>query len=306
MPRLQAGAHPQHLLATLLGDYDFAERSPVPGAAIVRLLAEFGISAASARNTLSRLAKRGLIVSARDGRRTSYRMADDAKEIHDRRIRHFLAFGAAPVPDTGEWTVVLFSLPESQRDLRRVLRTRLQENGLASLFDGIWIRPGDHREPVARLLADLSIGSSASLLLARFSAEVFGGRDPLSAFDLDGLRAGYDGFIERHAPLRARVREGAVGLAEALVARTQIMDAWRTLPDADPGLPTALLPDDWPLAAARALFLEVYDALAPLAELRLRSLLREHAGDGAAEVRAYVSADFPPPAGGAGTRPGTA
>lgn len=302
MPRLQAGAHPQHLLATLLGDYDFAERNSVPGAAIVRLLAEFGISAASARNTLSRLARRGLIVSVRDGRRTSYRMADDAKEIHDRRIRQFLTFGAAPVPDTGEWTVVVFSLPESQRDLRRVLRTRLQENGMASLFDGIWIQPGDRREAVARVLAELSIGSSASLLTARFDAAAFGGRDPVSAFDLDGLRAGYEGFAERYAPLRARVREGAVGLAEALVARTEIMDSWRTLPDADPGLPTGLLPADWPLGAARGLFLEVYDALAPLAELRLRGLLREYTGDRVADVRAYVSADFLPPAEPAGAQ----
>lgn len=298
MPRLQAGAHPQHLLATLFGDYDFAERRPVPSAAIVRLLAEFGISAVSARNTLSRLAKRGLILPVRDGRRMSYRMADEAKEIHDRRLRHFLTFGAAPVPDTGEWTVVVFSLPEPQRDLRRVLRTRLQENGMASLFDGVWIAPGDRREPAARVLAELATGSAASLMVVRFDTASFAGRDPLSAFDLDGLRSGYDAFVARYSPLLGRVRGGAVGLAEALVARTEIMDAWRVFPDADPGLPAALLPDDWPLGAARELFLEIYDALGPLAELRLRSLLKEYIGDRVSDVRAYVSADYLPAADG--------
>ncbi|MFG2088628.1 MULTISPECIES: PaaX family transcriptional regulator C-terminal domain-containing protein [unclassified Spirillospora] len=294
MPRLQAGAHPQHLLATLFGDYDFAERNPVPSAAIVRLLAEFGISAVSARNTLSRLAKRGLILPVRDGRRTSYRMADAAKETHGRRLRHFLTFGAAPVPDTGEWTVVVFSLPESQRDLRRVLRTRLQEIGMASLFDGVWVMPGDRREDAARVLDELSIGPAASLMVAGFASAPAGGRDPVSAFDVDGLRAGYEGFVERYSPLLERVREGAVGLAEALVVRTEIMDAWRVFPDADPCLPTALLPDDWPLGAARGLFLETYDALGPLAELRLRSLLKEYIGERVADVRAYVSADYPP------------
>ncbi|WP_344477650.1 PaaX family transcriptional regulator [Nonomuraea monospora] len=292
MPRLQAGAHPQHLLATLLGDYDFAERSPIPSAAIVHLLAEFGITAASARSTLSRLAKRGLIEPVREGRRTSYRLTDKAGQVHDRRIRHFLAFGAAPVPDTGKWTVVAFSVPESQRDQRRVLRVRLQEIGMATLFDGVLIAPGDRRDVAARVLAELSVGTAAALMLVTFDSALFGGRDPLAAYDLDGLRARYDDFITSYTPLLERVRAGAVGISEALVARTKVMDAWRIFPDTDPALPTVLLPPDWPLPAARSLFLAIHDNLGSLAEIRVRNLLEKYIGARAAEIRAYRSDQY--------------
>ncbi|MGI5326935.1 PaaX family transcriptional regulator [Actinomadura nitritigenes] len=296
MPRLQAGAHPQHLLATLLGDYDFAEHDYVPSAAIVRLLEEFGVSAVSARNTLSRLARRGLIEPAREGRRVSYRMTAEAKEIHGRRLRHFLTFGADPVADTGRWTMVVFSLPENQRDRRRLLRGGLQGIGMASLFDGVWIAPGDRRRPAARVLDDLAVGTAASLLTAEFSRASFGGRDPISAFDLDGLRERYEDFVSRYTQMLSSVRSGKVTVAEALVARTEIMDAWRVFPDADPALPTVLLPADWPLPAARAVFLEIHDSLAPLAELRLRNLLEEFVGDRVAGIRAYGSVDHLPQA----------
>jgi phenylacetic acid degradation operon negative regulatory protein len=35
------------------------------------------------------------------------------------------------------------------------------------------------------------------------------------------------------------------------------MHAWRELPFLDPGLPTSLLPDDWPAAEALRLFVEI-------------------------------------------------
>jgi len=299
MPRIQAGAHPQHLLATLLGDYDFAERDLVPSAAIVRLLAEFGVTSVSARNTLSRLAKRGLIEHVRHGRKMSYRLTAEAKRIHGARLAHFLRFGAAPVPDTGTWTTVVFSLPEGQRDRRRMLRLRLQEAGLASLFDGVWIAPGDRCEKVARILEELSAGEAAALMVAEFASSTFGGRDPVTAFDLDGLRAGYTEFVQRYTPLLGRVRAGEIALAEALVLRTELMDAWRLFPDADPGLPTNLLPADWPLPAARAVFVEIYDTLAPLAELRLRSLMEPYLGEQANRIRAYSPSDLRPVKGGA-------
>ncbi|MGH9046137.1 MAG: PaaX family transcriptional regulator C-terminal domain-containing protein, partial [Acidimicrobiales bacterium] len=83
------------------------------------------------------------------------------------------------------------------------------------------------------------------------------------------------GFVEEFAELRRRVADGDVGAAEGLVARTTIMDRWRNMPNLDPELPGELLPEDWPRDAARSLFVDVYDGLGALAEMRVRQILAE-------------------------------
>jgi phenylacetic acid degradation operon negative regulatory protein len=70
-----------------------------------------------------------------------------------------------------------------------------------------------------------------------------------------------------------------VGAAEALVARTRVMDVWRQFPGLDPELPEDVLPGGWPRREAQAIFARVYDALGPLAEVRFQQILGEHAPD---------------------------
>jgi phenylacetic acid degradation operon negative regulatory protein len=53
------------------------------------------------------------------------------------------------------------------------------------------------------------------------------------------------------------------------------MDRWRNMPNLDPELPSELLPEDWPRDAARSLFVDVYDGLGALAEMRVRQILAE-------------------------------
>ena len=48
------------------------------------------------------------------------------------------------------------------------------------------------------------------------------------------------------------------------------MLSWQGFRGVDVGLPTGLLPADWPRAGARRLFAERYDALGPGAEERMR------------------------------------
>ena len=43
----------------------------------------------------------------------------------------------------------------------------------------------------------------------------------------------------------------------------------------DPDLPASLLPADWPGPAARAVFVDVYDGLGPLAEDGFRAIVAE-------------------------------
>jgi phenylacetic acid degradation operon negative regulatory protein len=268
LPRMQAGGRPQHLLLTLLGDYWYGQAAPLPSAALVALLEEFGITEVSARAALSRLARRGLLELSKVGRRTSYALSTRADKVLTEGIRRILSFGATEVAWSGRWTLAAFSIPEDQRDLRHSLRTRLGWWGFAPLYDGLWICPHSRVAQATSVLDELGI-STATVFTAKVAPGSPGGGDPILAWDLAVLHDRYGRLIDRFTPVRERLRQGRIGTAEALIARTSVMDAWRTFPKLDPELPAVLLPPRWPRAPARALFLELYDGLAWLAQQRV-------------------------------------
>src|ERR1700684_583313 len=125
MPRSRPGGGAQHLLATLLGSYGIGRGDPVPAGMFPLLLSEFGISPAGARNALSRVARRGLLEATGAGRSRAYRMTDAARVVQEQRLRQFATFGQPPPPWDGQWTLVLYSVPEHDRTLRQALRTKL-------------------------------------------------------------------------------------------------------------------------------------------------------------------------------------
>lgn len=277
LPRTQVGSQPQHLLLTLLGDYFWDSDAYIPSAALVGLLGEFGITSAGSRAAVSRLSRRGLLSSAKTGRNTSYRLTPGAASLLREGAAHILGFGATNRPWAGTWTVVAFSVPEDQRQARPVLRTRLRWLGFAPLYDGVWISPHPPENELDAVLEDL--GVSASTVFVGTIRERAGANGPLSAWDLGELRARYVEFIAAFAELRERVAAGDIGAAEGLVARTTIMDRWRTMPTVDPELPSELLPPDWPRGIARALFVDVYNGLGELAEMRVRQILSAYSSE---------------------------
>jgi phenylacetic acid degradation operon negative regulatory protein len=288
LPRVQAGGSPQHLLLTLLGDYWYGQRAPLPSAALVALLGEFGISEISARAALSRLARRGLLEQSKAGRRTSYALSARAAKVLTEGRGHILSFGAEQAPWSGRWTVAAFSVPEDDRSRRHALRTRLGWYGFAPLYDGLWVSPHERIAEVTEILSELGI-DRATVFTAELADGGPVGGHPIKAWDLDTLRGEYERLLDAYDPVRRRWRGGRVGTAEALVARTALMDDWRTMPSLDPELPTDLLPAQWPRARARALFIELYDGLAGLAEQRVVQVVAEHDADLAALVRSHTS-----------------
>jgi len=274
MPRSQSGANPQHLIVTLLGDYWSRCTEHLPSAALVALASEFGITSTSARAALSRLARRGLLESSKSGRRTSYGLTPRAARVLNEGFARIVDFGLHHGPWNGSWSVVIFSVPEDQRDVRHTLRNQLRWLGFAPLYDGVWVSPRADVQQTARVLERFGV-ASATLLVSHVAHAINDG-EPLSAWDIDSLRESYMQFVDRFGPLLDRIDAGDVGLAEALVERTRVMDVWRQFPNLDPELPEDVLGEAWPRDDARAIFARVYDALGPLAEMRFRQVLAEH------------------------------
>jgi phenylacetic acid degradation operon negative regulatory protein len=295
---------PPRLLLTLLGDYWWQRTESLPSAALVALLAEFGVSDSAARAALSRLTRNRLLVTSRSGRRTFVRLSERAAQILDEGARHIFSFGRASEPWDGMWSLLAFSIPEEDRAVRDALRKQLRWLGFAPLYDGLWLAPRDLVTEVVGLLDELGVSTATAF---RASAVPGGEPDglPQRAWDLEDLRARYDDFIAAAEQLQVRALAGRISPVEALVARTHIMDEWRAFPALDPDLPGELLPDEWPRGTARDLFISTYDLLGPLAAHRVRQIIARYSSDLAARA-AYHSSELTTSAAGGGHQDGAA
>ncbi|MHA6667871.1 PaaX family transcriptional regulator [Homoserinimonas sp. A447] len=272
LPRAHSGAEPQHLLITLLGDYWTGQKALIPSTALVELLAEFGASESSARQAMRRLAARGLLVHEKIGRATYYGVPPRITEATSTRLVRAMGFGSGFVEWDEKWTVVSFSVPERDRDVRRLLRNGLRTLKFGLLNDAIWISPHDRAVQAEGLLDRLGVESAAvmraELLPRRGEAYSFG-----DVFELSTLATAYREFIERHEHTIEWARSGRMAASEALVLRTTLMSEWLSFRVEDPELPLSLLPEDWPREHARSVFIQIYDHLGETAEIRFRKII---------------------------------
>ncbi|MCC2335022.1 PaaX family transcriptional regulator [Cellulomonas wangsupingiae] len=294
-PRTRAGSPPS-LLLTLLGDYWWGQTEPLPSAALVDLLADFGVSDVAARAALSRMVKHGLLVSTRSGRHTFYAMTPRAQGVMRAGAVRIVAFGAGDDADwDGRWSLVAFSVPEANRSAREALRTRLRWLGFAPLYDALWVSPHPRHDQALAELGELGV-THATAFVATCPELPAGALAPASAWDLDGLAELYRDFVTTWEPTYAALNKGAISPVDALVRRTALMDAWRAFPGLDPDLPRRLLPADWPRDHARDLFLETYEQLGAPASVRVRQVIGAYAPELADQVVQFsVLADPPGP-----------
>lgn len=288
LPRHQQGPRSQQLLTVLLGDYWFARSEPIPSAALLELLRAFDVTPSGARAAIQRLAQRGVLYGVKEGRQTSYGVPSMTQE---RINTHVVSLFRSHLPQDwdGRWTLVGYSLPDAERDARRTLRETLRRLRFGPLYDGMWIRPGDHRT-----LIEDELSGYRDHLTVLTEARLGDGeaRAVDSAFGLDDLASAYRSFIAEWTPLARRLdqvgREGVVGLMsersdrpgdEALRLRTSIMREWRELRRRDPRLPHALLGADFPMHRAVEVCAAVYDSLGPLAEAAFRRMLEPYRDD---------------------------
>jgi phenylacetic acid degradation operon negative regulatory protein len=292
LPRWQTGNAPQGLAVTLLADYTLSTRAPLPSAAIVALLAEAGVSHAGARAAISRLARRGVLEGNRQGRNSFYRLAPGAALVLSTGGRAIVSSAADTKIWDHHWTLIAFSLPKDEVVQRRELRSRLRWLGYAPLYDGLWISPRELTEHTRTRLARLTFGTMTVFRARHVDLDATIGRDPINAWDTTAIAGQYEAFIRQWSPLLARIPAAGITGAEAVRARTEVMDSYRRLPILDPQLPTQLLPPDWPREPARNLFTEVYDGLAAPAQDYVRAVASRFTTDPLPGIRAHTVADL--------------
>ncbi|MEV6796211.1 PaaX family transcriptional regulator C-terminal domain-containing protein [Streptomyces sp. NPDC051320] len=290
---MRRASQPQQGLAEILvADYTLPDRAWLPSGAVVALLGEFGMTSGAARTTLSRLARRGVLESRRQGRNSSYRLTQ-------RHAGYLLDGGGSIAAFTtnsdswdGWWTLIAFSVPEHESTRRRALRTALRSWGYAPLYDAVWASPRPLAPDVRSGLADLALGSMSVFRAQQVQLESEVNRDPVQAWDLAGIAEQYEAFIVRYGSLLPAITAGSITGAAAVRARTEVINTFRHFPALDPVLPLELLPQGWPRARARAVCVAVYDGLAQSAQDHVRAVVAHFSDRQHPDVRAHTIASM--------------
>lgn len=278
LPRHRAGGSPQGLAVTLLADYTLRTRAFVPSSAIVALLVEFGVSPANSRTAISRLARRGVLESSRQGRHSSYRLTESAAVNLSAGGNSIVAFPEQAEAWDGSWSLIAFSLPEDRGAQRRALRGQLRWLGYAPLYDGLWLSPAPFTPQAQAELAEIGQGSLTVFRARQVELDQITSRDPLSAWDIAAVAEQYASFMTRWSPLLRRIQAGEVSGAEAVRARTEVMDTYRRFRVVDPRLPMRRMPPGWQRLQVRDVFTTVYDGLAVAAQEHVRSVAASLSG----------------------------
>lgn len=288
LPRDLGHDSTQNMVVTLLGEFwRYSPSLTVPSAALVDLLAGMDVSAAAARAALSRLLRKGTLEITRSGRTTAYSLTPAVAATIPASEMLTMTFGQYERAWDGEWTVITFSIPETQRDLRQSLRDWLRWLGFGPARDGVWISPHSDLELTMSTLSGLLPPDG---LIFR-SAHMTGTIEPAEIWPLAEIRELYATFIAELRPVVYRLREGMVAPAEALRLSVSLLGRWRGFPTVDPDLPREYLPDDWPRREARRLFVAVHDACVAPATEHVRNVVGRYDPEAAAAVQGLTVAE---------------
>jgi phenylacetic acid degradation operon negative regulatory protein len=258
-------AQPRELIVSLYGLYARAEQNWLSVASLVRLMSELGVDAPAVRSSVSRLKRRDTLRSLRIDGAAGYALSPSSVKVlrtGDARI-----FNGRRATLADGWVLLVFSVPETERDRRHELRTYLTRLGFGTVAPGVWVAPA-HLAPEAReVLAWRGLDSYVDIFRADHLA--FGDvRAKVGQWwDLDELSARFEQFIDAYSS--AGRRRGVRTDQAAFREYVPMLTAWRRLPYLDPGLPLEVLPVRWKGVTASSLFAEL--------DGRLREPARRHA-----------------------------
>lgn len=238
-------------LLTMLGEFVHPRREPVWTATIISALAALGVEEKSARQALTRTASEGILTSQRHGRRGLWSLTESGHALLEEGTERIYGFMRGGRPWDGRWLVLSVPIPETQRQLRHRLRTRLTWLGLGSPTPGMWISPDASRaSEVHAVIRSLGLDDQAFAWIGPAGGIGKEARLLAEAWDLNEVEDLYlafiDAFEEREAPSDL----------EAFVAQVEMIEAWRRFPFLDPALPAELLDHDWPGPRAASAFHE--------------------------------------------------
>lgn len=256
----------QQLIVTLYGLYGESAGS-LRVSTLVAMLAALGIDQQAARSTISRLKAKGILLSQKEDGVARYTLSSDILDVfigYDQRI-----FAPERSKPGDPWALVVFSVPETQRNRRYELRAELTSLGFGFIAAGVAIAPSTVMEQAMERLEARKLDCYTEY----FSGDYLKGgdiREHVSQWwDLETLDQEYSEFIDRYEELVEKW-QGRMGIAASLSIEDRLdafhtyvpmLTMWRKFPYRDPNLPLEYLPEGWKAPRAKDAFLKLHRIL---------------------------------------------
>jgi phenylacetic acid degradation operon negative regulatory protein len=258
---------PRQLILTLYGLYARDEHNWLSVASVVKLLNDLDVDPAGVRSSISRLKRRGVLESFKVDRTAGYSLSSGALELLREGDVRIFSHPRARLADG--FVLVVFSIPESERDRRHALRTTLAEMGFGTAAPGVWVAPGTLHEQAVRTIERMGLAEFVDLFIAHHRAFADLSERIREWWDLEAIESEYNDFVCSFENAAKRYAGTTDAPRTAFEIYVPMLTAWRRLPYRDPGLPLEILPKGWIGNRAGDLFADL-DAL-------LRRPAREHA-----------------------------
>lgn len=269
-----AARRPKALILDFFGAYVREIGGSIRVADLVSLMEALGVDEAGSRAAVSRMIDGGLLERRQVDSQRGYTLTDAALGMLEEADRRIFATNSTAALADG-WLIVSFSLPETMRSKRHLLRSRLIWLGFGNLSSGLWIAPSRLQRELESTIEGLGLAQYVDYFVATYHGFDAVASMVSRSWDLDELRKLYGEFLDLTRPVLRRWRAaGLPGDREAFVDYTVTLHRWRRFPYLDPGLPAEVMPRNWEGKAARTLFLELHDLLQPRALRHVRSMVR--------------------------------
>ena len=261
---------PRSLVFDLFGDYLRYRGGEVRLRGLVALMNCFDIPEPTVRVVVGRLRRDGWLNSRRDGRETIYTLTDMSWQLLDEGSDRI--FNRATGPWTGDWHMIIYSVPEADRALRDQLRKKLAWAGFGPLSSSVWVSPHDRIDTVIDAFADkatVQLDVFRSRSVTESADRDLAGR----AWDLSTLNQDYEHWLDSYQRRLPLYRHNQITGTAALVERMQLINDYRHFPFRDPDLPDELLPPHWLGRKAFEVFIEAHELLDKPSEAVVDDLL---------------------------------
>lgn len=258
------------MLITVLGELVHPNDQPVWTSSLLYMLVGMGIEQRTARQAISRAAASGWITGERQGREVRWELTDSGKRLMEDGAKRVYSLHADAEPWDGNWLVLLVTIPEAQRSVRKSLYTALDWEGFGNPTPGVWVSPHVDRQPRAQKVIDeLELKRSTLAFVGKASAIGQTEQEIVDlSWDLDEVTAQYEELLIRYSGLRPAPGD------PLLFTHVKLTNEWQRFPFMDPQLPAELLPN-WIGRRAAVLFHQLREAWYEDAQQRWREVVKE-------------------------------
>ena len=247
------------LIFDILGDFVRIGGQEIRLKMLVSLGELMGVAAPNMRVLVPRMRDEGWFDVRREGRESIYTLTPRTRAVIEEGRQRI--FHSETTAWNGSWSLVIYTVPETDRPTREQLRRDLSWIGFGSLAPAAWVSPHPLLDRVAQLGSALP-NAKLDLLTMRSSGLAADRSIATRSWDLESLNEQYSKFIHDVHLDMMDADWDRTDPAAAFARRIGLVHTYRRFPYRDPGLPIELQPPGWLGDQARDLFIEAHELLA--------------------------------------------